>query len=276
MPKIPMPKIPMSEFLRGSVLAGAVLTVLAVAGPASAHVTIGPDTTAKGGGDVELTFRVPNEEGQATTTQVEVDFPTDKPITGVLPEPAPGWTVKVDDLTLATPIKTDDGTVTQVVQRITWSGGQLAPGQYQGFRVMLGHVPDDADSLTFKALQTYSNGDVVRWIDVPQPGQAEPDHPAPVLTLTAAAPAGTQPAPGSQPTATATATATALAPASGPSASSASSGTTAAAESTDSTARGLGIAGIVIGVLGLGAGAFGFAAARRRGAGTGTSTERPE
>jgi uncharacterized protein YcnI len=253
----------MSKLSRGSALAGAVLTVLAVAGPASAHVTIGPDTTAKGGGDVELTFRVPNEEAQATTTQLEVDFPTDKPITGVLPEPTPGWTVKVDNLTLTTPIKTDDGTVTQVVQRITWSGGQLAPGQYQGFRVMLGHVPDDADSLTFKALQTYSNGDVVRWIDVQQPGQPAPDHPAPVLALTAATPDGTKPAsPGSS------ATATASAPVS---TSGANSTTTpaASAENSDSTARGLGVAGIVIGVLGLGAGAFGITAARRRkGSGT--------
>ncbi|WP_307856630.1 YcnI family protein [Catenulispora pinistramenti] len=242
---------------------GAVLVVLALAGPASAHVTIGPDTTAKGGSDVELTFRVPNEEDQANTTQLEVDFPTDKPITGVLPEPTPGWTVKVDDVTLATPIKTDDGTVTQVVQRITWSGGQIPPGQYQGFRVMLGSLPDNADSLTFKALQTYSNGDVVRWIDVQQPGQPEPDHPAPVLTLTAAAPDGASP---SAPSSQVTATATASAPASSPS----SAGITASAKTSDSTARGLGIAGIVIGVLGLAAGAFGITAARRKGAGTGT------
>lgn len=258
----------MSKLSRCAALAGTVLILLAVAGPASAHVTIGPDTTAKGGSDVELTFRVPNEEAQATTTQIEVDFPTDKPITGVLPEPTPGWTAKVDNLTLASPIKTDDGTVTQVVQRITWSGGQLAPGQYQGFRVMLGHLPDDADSLTFKALQTYSNGDVVRWIDVQQPGQPEPDHPAPVLTLTAAAPDGTQPgAPSSSVTATASA----------PGTTSGTSSTTtptppstpaASAKSSDSTARGLGIAGIVIGVLGLGAGAFGIMAARRKGSGT--------
>ena len=252
-----------SVLSRGSAVFGAVLVVLALAGPASAHVTIGPDTTAKGGSDVELTFRVPNEEAQADTTQLEVDFPTDKPITGVLPEPTPGWTVKVDNVTLATPIKTDDGTVTQVVQRITWSGGQLPPGQYQGFRVMLGSLPDNADSLTFKALQTYSNGDVVRWIDVQQPGQPEPDHPAPVLTLTAAAPDGASPsAPSSQ------VTATASAPSSAPSSS--SSGATASAKTSDSTARGLGIAGIVIGVLGLAAGAFGITAARRKGAGTGT------
>ncbi|ACU70051.1 nuclear export factor GLE1 [Catenulispora acidiphila DSM 44928] len=249
----------MSKLSRGAALTGAVLTVLAIAGPASAHVTISPNTTAKGGSDIELTFRVPNEEAQATTTQVEVDFPTDKPITGVLPEPTPGWTVKVDNVTLATPIKTDDGTVTQVVQRITWSGGQLAPGQYQGFRVMLGSVPDDADSLTFKALQTYSNGDVVRWIDVQQSGQPEPDHPAPVLTLGAAAPDGDASSAPSSPQVTATAS----------SAPNAGAGTPAAsAKSSDSTARGLGIAGIVIGVLGLGAGAFGVGAARRKGAGT--------
>jgi uncharacterized protein YcnI len=249
----------MSKILRGSALAGAVLTVLAIAGPASAHVTVGPDTTPKGGSDVELTFRVPNEEAQANTTQVEVDFPTDKPITGVLPEPTPGWTVKVDNLTLTTPIKTDDGTVTQVVQRITWSGGQLAPGQYQGFRVMLGSLPDNADTLTFKALQTYSNGDVVRWIDVQQPGQPQPDHPAPVLTLTATATA-TASAPSSTSTGTSTSTSTSTGPT--------TTTTTASAKNSDSTARGLGIAGIVIGALGLGAGAFGISAARRKGAGT--------
>lgn len=259
----------MSKFSRGAALTGAVLVVLAIAGPASAHVTVSPNTSPKGGSDLELTFRVPNEEAQATTTQVEVDFPTDKPITGVLPEPTPGWTVKVDNLTLTTPIKTDDGTVTQVVQRITWSGGQLAPGQYQGFRVMLGGVPDDADSLTFKALQTYSNGDVVRWIDVQQPGQPEPDHPAPVLTLTAAAPDGTtaSSAPGSPVSATGSAPSSAT-NSTGAAGASGATGATASAKSSDSTARGLGIAGIVVGALGLGAGAFGIAAARRKGAGT--------
>ena len=139
--------------------------------------------------------------------------------------------------------------MTQVVQRITWSGGQLAPGQYQGFRVMLGHVPDEADTLTFKALQTYANGDVVRWIDVRQAGQPEPDHPAPVLTLTAAAPEGSPSSPSTAPSSQVTATASAPAPA--------PTGTTAAAKTSDSTARGLGIAGIVVGALGLAAGASG-------------------
>jgi hypothetical protein len=38
--------------------------------------------------------------------------------------------------------------------------------------------------LEFKAVQTYDNGDVVRWIESTPPGGAEPEHPAPVLTLT--------------------------------------------------------------------------------------------
>jgi hypothetical protein len=41
----------------------------------------------------------------------------------------------------------------------------------------------DADSITFKALQSYFNGDIVRWIDEPKAGQPEPDHPAPTLKL---------------------------------------------------------------------------------------------
>jgi uncharacterized protein YcnI len=253
--------------LRAAVLGGAALTVVALAGPAFAHVTISPGDAAKGDSDVEITFRVPNEEDAATTTQLEVDFSTDKPITGVLPEPTPGWTAKVENVTLATPIKTDDGPVTQVVSKITWTGGQLPAGQYQGFRVMLGHVPDDADQLTFKALQTYSNGDVVRWIDTQQAGQPEPDHPAPVLKLTAAsdgkssAPSASSASSSAAPSATATATVTSTAPA---------SGTTTATAKSDSTARALGVAGLVVGALGLIAGGLGFAAARRKAAGEDT------
>jgi uncharacterized protein YcnI len=244
----------MPETRRAATLAGAALTVLLAAGPAAAHVTLGPDTAPKGGTDVELTFRVPNEETSATT-QVEVDLPTDHPITGVLPEPVPGWTIAVQNYTLPTPITTDDGTVTQVVQKITWSGGQIPVGQYQGFHVMVGKLPDDVDSLTFKALQTYANGDVVRWIDVQQAGQPEPDHPAPVLALTAAGGQAAAPPPGAP---------SSSAPQAPSVTATAAPGAESSASGSDSTARALGVAGVVLGVLGLAAGAFGLAAARRR------------
>ncbi|HEV2344008.1 MAG TPA: YcnI family protein [Actinocrinis sp.] len=163
-------------------IAAAVVTLAAL--PASAHVTITPDTATQGGGDVQLTFRVPNEESGASTTQLQVAFPTDHPIASVLVEPIPGWSAKVTDTTLATPIHTDDGDISQVVSQITWSGGSIAPGQYGAFTVLLGQLPSNASQVVFKAVQTYSNGDVVRWIDLAQPGQPEPDHPAPVLALT--------------------------------------------------------------------------------------------
>jgi Domain of unkown function (DUF1775) len=38
----------------------------------------------------------------------------------------------------------------------------------------------------FKALQTYSDGDVVQWIEPTVKGGAEPEHPPPVLKLTKA------------------------------------------------------------------------------------------
>ncbi|WP_194923868.1 YcnI family copper-binding membrane protein [Catenulispora pinisilvae] len=231
-----------------AVLASAALFILTSAGVASAHVTIGPDTTAKGGSDVELTFRVPNEEATANTTQLEVVLPTDHPITGVLPEPTPGWKVAVTNSTLPKPITTDDGTVTQVVSELTWTGGALAPGQYQGFRVMLGKLPDDTNQLVFKAVQTYSNGDVVRWIDLAQPGQPTPDHPAPVLTLTSTG-TGT----GSQPSDTQTSAQSVTANPAAPSTA-----------TSDSTARTLGTAGIVVGAAGLAVGAFGISRARRK------------
>ncbi|MBS2539948.1 YcnI family protein [Catenulispora sp. NF23] len=234
-----------------AVLASAALFVFTSAGVASAHVTIGPDTTAKGGSDVELTFRVPNEEASATTTQLEVVLPTDHPITGVLPEPTPGWQVAVTNTTLPKPVTTDDGTVTQVVSELTWTGGALAPGQYQGFRVMLGKLPDDTNQLVFKAVQTYSNGDVVRWIDLAQPGQPAPDHPAPVLVLTGSG-AGSQTSGASVTTGPAT-----------PSSAIPSSAIPSSATG-DSTARTLGTVGIVVGAAGLAVGAFGMSRARRK------------
>ncbi len=45
---------------------------------------------------------------------------------------------------------------------------------FEDFTVSLGPLPTNTDRLVFKAIQTYSNGDVVRWIDTPTPGGAGP------------------------------------------------------------------------------------------------------
>ena len=157
-----------------------------MASPAGAHVTVHPNSLPAGSSDIELTFRVPNERDNATTVSVQVFFPTTLPLLTVGVLPVPGWTAKVRTQNLSTPVQTDDGPVSQIVSDVTWSatGGGIAPGQYEDFDVAAGSVPDKTTQLVFKALQTYSSGEIVRWIEMPVTGQPAPDFPAPVLTLT--------------------------------------------------------------------------------------------
>ncbi|MFJ8487990.1 YcnI family protein [Streptomyces sp. NPDC094038] len=227
-----------------AVTALASASVLAAAGIAAAHVTVHPESYAKGATDGVLTFRVPNEEDTASTTKVQVYLPTDHPVLGVLVTPHDGWTAKVTTTKLKTPVKTDDGTITEAASAITWTGGKIGAGQFEDFDVAFGQLPEDTDQLTFKTLQTYSDGKVVRWIEEAQSGDDEPENPAPTLKLTAAGDDS--------------------AAAAAPAAKSSGKATTTAADSSDSTARGLGIAGLVVGALGLAAAAF--AVVRTRGA----------
>ncbi|MGB8993773.1 MAG: YcnI family protein [Pseudonocardiaceae bacterium] len=161
------------------------VALFTLAGVAWAHVTVNPHT-AQQGGYTKVSFRVPNERDDASTTQLEVDLPIDHPIASVQTRALPGWTSTVQKTTLAKPITTDDGQVTEAVSKITWTGGKIPPGSFEEFDVSMGPLPTDTDQLVFKALQTYDNGQVVRWIDTAPAGAPEPDHPAPVLTLTPA------------------------------------------------------------------------------------------
>ena len=166
-------------------LAGAV--VLLAAGAAAAHVEITPSSLPKGG-DAVFSFSVPNEEQNANTIALEVTFPTKTPIASVLVKPMTGWTITTETTKLAKPITTDDGTVSEAVSKVTWTAtaGGLTPGQFDLFTVSAGPLPTKANKLEFKALQTYSDGTIVRWIDPIVKGTPEPEHPAPTVTLTKA------------------------------------------------------------------------------------------
>lgn len=165
------------------VLAASVVSGFAIfAAPASAHVTISPEEAPRGG-DATFSFVVPNEMSNANTTALEVDFPTDHPIVAVTVQPKAAWTYTVATQKLPKPVQTENGPVTEAVTKITWSSGQIAPGQFDQFFVSAGPLPTGVSQVEFKALQTYDNGDVVRWIESTPPGGPEPDHPAPVLKL---------------------------------------------------------------------------------------------
>lgn len=174
--------------LRALALAVPVLAPLALALPASAHVTVNP-STATGGSYSKLTFRVPTESDTASTKKLVVFFPQSTPFASANVKPHPGWTFKVTDHKLAKPITSEGGQVTEAVQKITWTATsaatQIKPGEFDEFDISLGPLPTSG-SLAFKALQYYTDGSVVRWIDPTVAGQPEPDHPAPVLTLTPA------------------------------------------------------------------------------------------
>jgi len=175
----------------GIAVTGALAGV-ALATPASAHVTVNPREAVQGG-YAKLAFRVPNEKDTANTVKLEVRLPIDKPVGSVSIKPTAGWTAETQKSKLDKPIKVHGADLNEAITTITWTAdpaSAIKPGQFQEFEVSLGPLPE-TDKMVFKALQTYSDGDVVRWIEEPAAG-TEAEHPAPVLTLTpkAASPSG--------------------------------------------------------------------------------------
>lgn len=212
-------------------LAAASLVVVATSGAASAHVTVNPSSTT-GGGYSELTFRAPTESDTASTVKLQVFLPEQQPLAFVGVKPIPGWKVSITKGKPSIPVSSDDGPVTEVVQSVTWTADSTAdgipPGGFQDFDLSVGPLPAGG-SMEFKALQTYSDHSVVRWIDHTVEGQAEPAHPAPLLTLTS----GTQ--------------------------------TTAAASTSSDSGTADWALGLSIGALAVAAGGAGVALTRRKG-----------
>ncbi|MCZ7417597.1 MULTISPECIES: YcnI family protein [unclassified Streptomyces] len=229
----------------------AAAAVLATAAPALAHVTVDPKT-APGGGYATVDFKVPNERDDASTVKLEVTLPKEHPLSSAMPEPVPGWDVEVEEAKLDTPLEVHGKKIDEAPSKITWTATDsgIAPGTFQRFPVSLGRLPEDADRLVFKAIQTYDGGEVVRWIEVPEEGGEEPDSPAPVLSLTEGGGHGhhgenAEEIVGEDPDPVAD--------------------TTAAGDddTTDATARVLAVIGIVVGLGGV---AFGLLAGRRHNA----------
>jgi uncharacterized protein YcnI len=166
-------------------LAVAAIPVLLIAGSAAAHVTVNAEGATRGG-YAKLTFRVPNETDNTDTTKLQVFFPQSQPLASVSVMPTPGWSFRVKTEKLAKPISSDDGQVTEAVSEVVWTADSpqtaIKPGEFNEFNVSAGPLPE-APSMQFKALQTYSDGTIVRWIDPTQEGAPEPEHPAPTLEL---------------------------------------------------------------------------------------------
>ncbi|MFJ8081557.1 YcnI family protein [Streptomyces sp. NPDC096205] len=234
--------------------------VLALSSPALAHVSVQPEGAAAKGGYAVVDFKVPNERDNASTTKVEVNFPAEHPLSSVMPEPINGWDIKITKAKLDKPLEVHGRQITEAVTKVTWTAksGGIKPGFFQKFPVNIGALPEDADELVFKAIQTYSNNEVVRWIEV-QEGAEEPENPAPVLALSAAEEEGHH---GSG-SATAEPSDAPSDDADHAAAQTSATEEAASGDSSDTTARVLGIVGIVVGAAGV---AYGVLAGRRRSA----------
>jgi uncharacterized protein YcnI len=164
------------------VVLGSIALVLVSALPAGAHIGVVPDEAPKGGFAV-LSFSVPNEKDDASTVKLELQLPQNKALAFVSVQPKPGWTITVTKRTLDKPVKAEGAEITEVTDTITWEGGEIGPGQFDLFLISVGPLPKKGKQLTFKAIQTYSDGDEVRWIETAAKGAPEPENPAPVLKL---------------------------------------------------------------------------------------------
>ncbi len=158
-------------------LAAAALMLAPAAG---AHVTVNPNEVPADS-FARFAIRVPNERGDAATTKLTVKLPDG--LVFVSFEPKPGWTRTVTMRKLANPITVEGEQVTEQVGTVTWQGGRIGAGEFDEFG-MSAKVPDGVGTkLSFPAVQTYSSGEVVRWI-----GPETADEPAPLVTLEAAEP----------------------------------------------------------------------------------------
>lgn len=166
--------------MRRTTIAVSVAAALALPASAEAHVSVHPNAVPVGA-NATLDIRVPNETDNAKTTKLQVQFPPG--FLDVSTQPPPGWSSRVVTTKLATPVKTDEGTVDTQVSQVVWTapkGRGITPGQFANFPIAV-LIPGRAGQvLTFKTVQTYSNGHVVRWIGAP-----DSDSPAPTIDLTA-------------------------------------------------------------------------------------------
>jgi uncharacterized protein YcnI len=145
------------------VVALAAALALPVAA-ASAHVEVKPKRAAAGG-ETRLTFEVPNERPDAATTKIAIQLP--RGVAAGSGDRSGGWRVRA------------------AARRVTLTApeGRALRGEERGrFPLALRFPLRPGTTLTFKVLQSYDSGEIVRWIG--PPGTSEP---APRLRLTAAA-----------------------------------------------------------------------------------------
>ncbi len=226
------------------------VAALGIPGVAQAHISLHPNTIPAGA-FVTLDVRVPGEQAGAYAYEIDMQVPPG--FTEIDTQNVPGWSVKEIMVKLPKPIQTDEGSISEEVSQIIWTGdrsalGRLEDNSFIQFPLSIAMPSDLAgQSLAFKTVQYYSNGKVIHWI-----GPPSAEYPAPTVNITAKGGlveevAGNEagPTPGQTPAGQATAPAP------------------VSAGSSSGASKGLAITALVVGILGLIAGVGGLLTARR-------------
>ncbi|MFD1367277.1 YcnI family copper-binding membrane protein [Actinoplanes sichuanensis] len=161
------------------------VTVVGLASPASAHVTVTPSTTAAGAHAV-LQFSVAHGCADSPTTGITIQIPAQ--ITSVTPTRNAWWQVSKRTEKVDPPVTDAHGN--QIVERVTavtYRTDTPLPDGYRDVLELAVQLPETPGTdLLFPTVQTCATGESA-WIEVPQNGQTlhRLDRPAPGFVVSA-------------------------------------------------------------------------------------------
>lgn len=157
-----------------------ILLLLALTGPAAAHVTIAP-AEVEANSHSRIAFRVGHGCAGAATTAIEVALP--EGVSMARPMPKPGWEIAIETRALARPVASAHGLTREAPSSIAWRGGPLPDAHYEEF-VLLIRTPDTAGAtLIFPVIQRCEGGAQHAWTELPTAEVPRPRSPAATLRL---------------------------------------------------------------------------------------------
>ncbi|WP_203926148.1 DUF1775 domain-containing protein [Virgisporangium ochraceum] len=158
----------MTRYLRAvlAVLVGVIAAVI-MADPAQAHTSATVEPAVAGAQNATISFNAAAESTTAGITSLKIVLPQGLTAADLTYVDGPaGWAMRPDA----------DGYVV--------SGPAVAVGRDVQHRVRAKQLPM-TPTLVFKVLQTYTDGRIDRWIEIPSAANAQPEYPAPVVELAA-------------------------------------------------------------------------------------------
>jgi hypothetical protein len=162
----------------GVIVIGIAIGIGALAAPAWAHVQVEATPGAPGATDAVLKITAAGESATAGVTKLEIVADPAIPADQITLVDGPtGWTISAGSL---------GGFVVQ--------GPAVPKGEDATVDVRVKQLPN-APQVVFKVLQSYSDGQIDRWIELPGPDGKEPEKPAPIVKLTAGAQSAVSPKP---------------------------------------------------------------------------------